>query len=48
MGLIVNNGEKKIDSLDQATLWHIEATNENMFERNLIVLSRSDQKLNYQ
>ena len=32
---IGNDGKKKIDLLDQATLWHIEASNENMFKRNL-------------
>ena len=38
-GGIVNDGEKKIDSLDQATSLLIEATNENMFTRNLLTPS---------
>ena len=44
-GGIVNDSEKEIDSLGQAPLWHIEATNENMFKRNLIVQTRSDQTM---
>ena len=37
---IGNDGKKKIDLLEQATSWHIEASKKSMFKQDLLTLWR--------